>query len=187
MTYLLSIDPGLSTGIVLGEYGDDAAWDLVARWQVAGGVKGLCDWWEDNVWAGIDAFQILNVNMGDGDWILANEDVICEKFTPLAGKGFNHTEKNLEPLRVEGALLALGLNPVWRRPAQQYWVTEENAQGKRRKQKAWIKTNFPDLYMTGATFGQPDAEDGWSALLHSLSYMRSIKHEPTLKHYWPEG
>ena len=39
--YVLSIDPGLSTGVALLSYGEDSPVELVEGWQFTGGVAGL--------------------------------------------------------------------------------------------------------------------------------------------------
>lgn len=170
---LLAFDPGMSTGWCHGTYTVGDPWRLERFGQIEGGLGGLMPWlhWENP----------------------KADTVISERFVPLAGQGFSHTAKSVEPLRVEGALVALGYlpadtnDPRWQRPASQYWVSGKNATEKRRKQKAWVKENHPELYKTGKKdLGTKDAEDYWSALFHSLAYMRKIGHEPTIRHYWPE-
>jgi hypothetical protein len=154
----------------MGVFSDKQSWWLDDYAQIDGGTEGFLDWW----FADKKPF----------------DRVIVEKFTPLVNKGFSHTEGSIEAKKVEGAIEAVlypAQKPIYQRPAQQYWVPGKNATEKRRKQKLWVKENHPKLYKTGKDVGQKDAEDYWSALFHSLTYMRNLRHAPTLKHYWPEG
>lgn len=173
MTQLIAFDPGLSTGVVVGHYSDTEPWRLHKFWQIEGGLEGFLDW--------------------DATTAYMCDDAVAERFVPLAGQGFSHTAGSVEPLRVEGALVALAYMPAdptadgWQRASQQYWATGANAKEKRKKQKAWVKENHPELYKTGKDVGCKDAEDYWSALFHSLARMRHLKHGPTLKHYFPTG
>lgn len=52
--YLLSIDPGLSTGLALLKYADETAPELVQAWQISDGAGGLETWlreyWIDSGW-----------------------------------------------------------------------------------------------------------------------------------------
>lgn len=172
MTALLSIDPGMSVGWCLGSYTDTEPWMLDDFGQFEGGLGGFMAWSETMPRA---------------------DNRVVERFVPLTGQGFSHTAKSVEPLRVEGAVVALGLMPAdptaegWHRASQQYWVSGKNAPEKRRKQKLWVKENHPELYKTGKDVGCRDAEDYWSSLFHSLTYMRHLRHMPTLSYYWPEG
>lgn len=171
MTTLISFDPGKSTGVVVGIYSDTMPWTLTEFWQIEGGLGGFLNWHSQS-----------------HGW--PHDKAISERFVPLAGQGFSHTADSIEPLRVEGALAAFNYLPAdpaadgWQRAGSQYWLPGKNATEKRRKQKAWVKENHPELYKTGKNVGCKDAEDYWSALFHTFAYLRRIKHEPTLKHYW---
>lgn len=52
--YLLSIDPGVSTGVALLAYEDNSAPELVQAWQFTGGMTGLLAWiqtmWREAGW-----------------------------------------------------------------------------------------------------------------------------------------
>lgn len=52
--YLLSIDPGLSSGVALLKYADETAPELVQAWQISDGAGGLETWireyWIDSGW-----------------------------------------------------------------------------------------------------------------------------------------
>lgn len=192
MTYILAIDPGLSSGIVLGKFSDTEAFERVAFWQVEGGLAGFLEW-ADRYW-GYDHedgyYYLVEPYVAEGQLI-----VCAEKFTPLTNKGFSLTLDSVEPLRIEGALVALGLMPAefpdaehrWQRPAMQYWTSGDSVAEKRRKQKAYIKKVRPDWYVTGKSVGCKDAEDVWSAMFHAISHMRHLRHRPTLEALFPDG
>lgn len=183
MTYLLAIDPGKSTGIVLGEYGDEQPWTRIGYWQVAGGIGGFLEWCF-NHWSNTGIFWL-------NDETSMEVIGVCERFIPLSGGGFAQTSDSVEPVRIEGALIALGLMPAdysdkrWQRPASMYTQGGSNKAERLRASRAFLKSH--DLLLTGKNVGQKDADDAISATLHSLAYMRKIKHAPTLGHYWKEN
>lgn len=139
--YVLSIDPGVSTGVALLSYEDDSPAQLVKGWQFTGGVAGLTAWrkthwrdaYRDSEW-GYDfgprfspepgRFWDLHVetlyeeqynsDTDDYDQVETekkNLTVICEKFTARNTQGFSYTTASLEPLRGEGALIDRGIMP----------------------------------------------------------------------------
>lgn len=167
MTYLLTIDPGLQTGVALGEYGDDLPYRVVQGWQIAGGAEGFLRW-----------VTIQDAVMAEGQVTYGFDRVVAEKFTPRAMAGFSHTQASTEPLRVEGVIVALGLDPVWRQPSQQYWVAGKSVPEKRKKQKAQLKEW--GMYKMPKELGHKDSEDYCSAVFHAISWLRSQHHRPTL-------
>ncbi|USH44515.1 RuvC-like resolvase [Microbacterium phage Cassita] len=139
--FVLSIDPGVSTGIALLSFEEDSPAELVQGWQFTGGVAALKDWrkrhwrdaYRDSEW-GYDfgprfspdprRFWDLHTetlyeeqyNPDSDDYDLVetekkNLTVICEKFTARATKGFSYTTASLEPLRGEGALIDREIMP----------------------------------------------------------------------------
>lgn len=164
--YILSFDPGKSSGIAFVAF-DESAVYLDDVWQVENGVIGLWDWVETNVYT-VGA---------------SNTTIISEKFTPLSGGGFNQTLDSVEPLRAEGALIALGLmpdypDPRWRRPDRQYLYGGGSLAEKKRRAHRFLKDS--GFYVTGKDVGCKDANDARSAMLHGLSYLAQVvKHKPT--------
>lgn len=164
------IDPGRSTGIVWGSYSDTQPWTREGFAQIPDGVAGVVKWVSENKWS-------RKYEWGS------------EKFIPLSGNEFSHTLGSVEPLRVEGALIALGLLPAeypapqWQRADQQYFCGGDNVREKRKRSKAWLKEH--GLYLTGRSVGQKDAEDVISATLHALSWARK-HHEPSQRFYFPD-
>lgn len=168
--YVLSIDPGVSTGTALLSFEGDSPAELVEGWQFSGGVKGLLEW-----------------HYNDFDVTLYRKGliVIAEKFTARNTRGFSYTTASLEPLRGEGALIALGLMPDytladkrWRDPSLQYFSGGTGKAERKKRQHAFLKAN--GFYRTGKDFGTADADDYRSAAAHGIAYVaRELKHRPT--------
>lgn len=171
MTQILFCDPGRSTGLAWGHYGEATPFTLDGYAQVDGGLPGLLIW--------------LNENQSTADshvwW--------AEFYKPYSAI---QTIDSMYPKYVEGALVTLGymhdydLDPArWRTSNYQYVVSGKNAAEKKRNQLAWIKENHPELYVTGKMVGQSDADDVRSAIGHLLSIMRDkLGHRPTIEKYW---
>lgn len=182
----LVIDPGLSTGMCLFEWGDNLPFAVRQLWQFTGGAAGLA--------AALKAIKITVDN--DGTIILADgEDeaevldaLIVEKFTPRPHEGFSHTQASVEPLRGEGVLIGLGLEPFiqWREPSQQYFMGGDSLADKKKRSRRFLETF--EIKPTGKDVEQPDADDAISATLHAIAWLRHKKHMPTLLHYFaPKG
>lgn len=189
--YVLSIDPGLSTGISLLSYGATSLPVLEGKWQFSGGVRGFTRWFasqtEDSHYRSGWSFTptedgLLELSFFEDDFV-----TIAEKFTARGQNGFSLRTDALEPLRVEGAMIALGLMPDydkaekrWVDPAQQYIAGGKDKATKKRRQHALLK--HLGYYVTGKDVGCPDADDVRSSLAHALGYlMRVEKHEPTYR------
>lgn len=171
--YLLAIDPGRSSGAVLGYYNHTEPFVPVQSWQLGGGVIGLRDWWRSAR--------------------LIYDEVVVEKYVPLSGQGFAQTLDSVEPLRCEGFLVSEGVvedyqpkSPQWQRANEQYFRGGTGKVDKRKRSKLWLKEH--GLYLTGGQLEpkRPDSEDRTSALLHAFARMRKINHGPTMAHYFKE-
>lgn len=169
MSYLLSIDAGKSTGIALLSYSNTEPASLVAGWQFGNGVTGFLDWYYE-------------VYAGD---TLENSEKIAEKFQPINHSNYALTTDSVEPLRLEGSLITLGLMPDytkeekrWRRPADQYIFGGDSKARKKQMQHRWLKEN--GFYLTGKDLETPDADDYRSAAAHGISYLvKVLEHKPT--------
>ena len=178
--YVLSIDPGLSTGVALLSYGEDSPVELVEGWQFTGGVAGLIQWVERYYRGPSWGWQF---SPGGRPYFPVR--VVAEKFTARNTKGFSYTTASLEPLRGEGALIALGPMPDytlaekrWRDPGLQYFVGGSGKAERKKRQHAFLKAN--GFYRTGKDFGTADADDFRSACAHGVNYIaRELKHRPT--------
>ena len=168
---ILSFDPGLSTGIALGEYSDEKPYTLISAYQIPNGLAGLLQWLHG-------PYGVLKDRYAD---ILT----IAEKFQPINHSDYALTTASVEPLRCEGALVALNVmpdfpNPRWRRPAEQYFVGGVDLADKKKRAYAFLKDN--GMYVTGKTVGCPDADDARSAILHGIAYvMKSQKNRATFE------
>lgn len=180
MNTLISIDPGLSTGVICGTYSDTEPFRVTHAFQIEGGVEGF-----------LSKVKLSQTSLGvfghisesyyfNGD---TPKTVLVEKFTARgsANAGFSYRTDALEPLRVEGAILALGVMPTWVSPQQQYFLGGGSKAEKLKNRNAWFKEH-KDLgyYITGKDVGCKDADDARSALAHCISYLRREKHLPTL-------
>lgn len=184
--YVLSIDTGVSTGIALLSFEEDSPAELVQGWQFTGGVAGLLQWFgqytEDSpFFTGWTLPEIGEV----GFYYDEAPTVVAEKFTARNTRGFSYTTASLEPLRGEGALIALGLMPDytlaekrWRDPGLQYFAGGSGKAERKKRQHAFLKAN--GFYRTGKDFGTADADDFRSSAAHGINYIaRELKHKPT--------
>lgn len=175
-TYILSFDPGKSSGIAFGKITDNHPYRLVEAWQVEGGVTRIGQWVrayhasdDDEWWVGRDGLKV--------------DHVISEKFTPLQHSNFNLTMDAVEPLRCEGALVTLGVMPdypneKWRRPADMYVYGGANLAEKKKRGRQFLKDH--GMYRTGKQVGCKDSNDATSATWHGISYaIKGLGHKPT--------
>lgn len=175
MNYILSIDPGVETGWALGAYGQSQPYELRASGQIIGGLAGFRRW--------------FSCRPDDRVWNAALQDLICEKFVPLAGE-FSFTLDSLEPLRIEGYLIGTGRMPdypavCWQRASCQVLMGGKNLAERKRNSDDLLKEH--GLWQTGANLERPNANDANSAIKHALWYLKNtLAHEPTLDEYWGE-
>jgi hypothetical protein len=148
--YILSIDPGLSSGVALIGYEPDKAPWLEKAWQFGTGVAGMKAWirkyWSGSFWdsyndepntrgfyswkMGVDGPLDFDGHIehnyesdNEDDWeaeVPGNVIVIAEKFTARNTKGFSYTTASLEALRVEGGLVWEGLMPDYSPSEKRY-------------------------------------------------------------------
>lgn len=188
MKTLISIDGGMSTGISVGTYSDIDPYELGAFFQFEGGVEGFIK----KVYTSENGYgdQLIRVREGSvhGDLVLGDEEeltVVAEKFTARGGgQGFSLRTEHLEPLRVEGAMLAMGLKPHWRSPQHQYFAGGKTKAEKKKAQHKWLKDH--GLYVTGKMVDSPDADDVRSSIAHAIAWLVSQRHKPTIEHYFKE-
>lgn len=216
MNTLISIDPGMQTGISVGTYSDTEPYTLTHSFQIGGGVEGFIkkvrvskgEDWTMRAYAYLHVGGRTDFSLGSeepfecedkrypecpdddhlcyrDEWV-SNTEVIAEKFTSRGGgQGFALRTEHLEPLRIEGAMLALGLQPHWVSPPQQYFAGGKTKPEKKKAQHRWLKEH--DLYVTGKMVDSPDADDVRSSIAHAIAYLVRQKHMPTIQHYFKEG
>lgn len=189
MTTLVVIDPGLSSGICVGEYSDTEPFQPTHAFQIEGGLTGFFRDFkvQKDFEYGMNDLWIRNtcVDMWDRDAV----QFVCEKFTPRQSL----TLKSAEPLRIEGALVQMGIvpdyvqgekNPQWQHPPAQYFCGGQSLTEKKKRSREFLKKH--DLHLTGKMVGCKDADDAISARLHAFAFMRRIRHMPTLRYYFGE-
>lgn len=197
MKTLISIDAGKSTGIAVGTYSDTDPFKLTHVFQIEGGVEGFIKRVSYRYHSDSFFFTVEHLKREPGDDLFAYFDchydsvndrdditVIAEKFNARGkGNGFAYTTDSLEALRVEGAILALGIRPIWVQPAQQYFAGGDSKSSTTNAHR-WLKAN--GLHITGKDVNCKDANDARSAILHCISYLRRIGHKPTIDFYFPK-
>lgn len=173
--YILSIDSGMSSGFALGKFDNENPYQLVKAWQIEGGLEGLLEWLK---WHFTEGTLGWYVDITEDELL-----VISEKFQPINHENYALTRDSVEPLRCEGALIALGVmphfpHPTWRQPKEMYLYGGRTLAEKKKSAYAFLKAN--QMHVTGKTVGCKDANDARSATLHGISYAsRVLKHEPT--------
>jgi len=222
--YLVSIDPGMSTGVTVGTYSDTDPYTLLNAYQIEGGVEGFLEFvdvrdgetFPDEKYytcvsfgkpftEGGSSYYLVEEVFQECEWqadtrcdededgskhqcydtfVTSPTTVVAEKFTARgSGNAFSYRTNALEPLRIEGALLALGLEPSWQYPQNMYFMVPSGFKGNKKSlAHKWLKDN--GLYVSPKDVGCKDADDVRSSILHALVYMRKIGHKPTLERYF---
>lgn len=169
--YLLSVDPGKSTGIALGLYGEHVPYTRIKFWQVEGGTEGFCDWYLDHDGGMVDVVDHLVTLFGEdggGEKRRVRFQKVVEKFILNPGNTFT---ADLTPVEIQGALMAFGEAPVWHNRTDKVLVKD-----------SVLKEN--DLWVTGAMVECKDGRDVNDATIHALAHMIKLRHKPTLEHYF---
>lgn len=155
MTEILSIDPGMSTGLIAASVKDDKLPEIRWKEQIEGGLPGLLE---------IEIWEYLQKDV-----------VICESFHPRQ-MARSYKLNELEPLRIEGYLVA-HVEPVFRQPEQRKLIKGDDfIPSARFLEWAGYWTLPSELPIK-----PKDADDANSAMMHLFSYLRSRKHRPTVK------
>lgn len=175
--YILSIDPGLSSGVALLKYTDETAPELVQAWQFGGGAETL-DYWVDTPRLPL---RLVGSGVYGASGVLRYRSesltTIAEKFNARNTGSFSYTTSSLEPLRCEGVLLAHSLPDTYVQPPQQYVFGGKDKADKKKRQHRFLKES--GFYRTGKDLDAPDADDFRSACAHALAYMMRTGHKPT--------
>lgn len=161
-SYLLSIDPGRSTGISLGIFSDAEAYELVDSWQPRGGAEGFIDWWQSGK---------LFAAMGpwtDGDVMISERFIL--RSSPKDGR-----VPDIEPVRIEGVMLGMGLRVLY----QDRWMKASVDDQILKDHGLWV-TNKE----ARERFDHTDARDVNDSIIHGLAFLKSRKHLPTLRKFW---
>lgn len=165
--YILSFDPGVSTGVSLVELPEDGPPRLVEGWQFTGGPVALLEW--------VSSHREL----------LDSVDHVCvEKFKPINHSNYALTMASVTPLVCEGVLLATGIIPTYpewvgfRKPGDHYVVGGASLADKKKRLRAFLKDT--ENYRMPKELGTPDSDDFASAAGHAFAYaMKVLNHRPT--------
>lgn len=189
MTYLLSIDPGMRTGITLGFFDDETPYRREAYWQIDGGLPGLRKEWK---WHHVDHGG--SIYWSDADDFRSDPERsnyyasktqtvwVVEKFVPLPmARSFKLNE--LEPIRIEGAIEDwVDGDVVWQRSGAMV-LSGGDTPAQRKKNSDQILKDH-GFWLTGKKdLGMSDANDVNAAQKHAFGYLRSIDHRPTMMKY----
>lgn len=164
MPYTIAFDPGEASGITVGYFDDERPWEIVAATIVTGGAEGLRDFLLEN----------HSHLAPEGLRLQDFEHVICERFVPDGTPGARLT---VSP-QGEGVVLALFPHTEvhWQlRTAKTVGMKNRPAADERMKQLG-VWTAAGDVQHT-------DGRDANDATLHSIAYMKAIRHRPTIS-WW---
>ena len=168
MPYLISFDPGVYTGLAIGRYDVDTPYEFERAHQTSGGAEGLPT---DNI---INLWAVLQYD--------EPVEVVSEKFTPRNLAGMSHTQESVEPLRVEGVLVALFEDIHWQEPSAQNLVTGKTPAETKKLSDDFLR--YHGLYQEPSTIEGRQKNDANSAIKHALAYLKGIGHKPTIDKYW---
>jgi hypothetical protein len=176
--YILSIDPGLESGISVLSYTEETLPVLEYATQFRGGAEGMSDWFSSRQVEPHIGFRV------DAAWI-EPEDVICEAFTARNTKNFNYTTVSLEALPVIGVLIDRGLvdrndRKRYRDPKFQYLVGGDSLADKKKRRDQFLEDS--GYYVGRKEIGETlkDYNDARSSVAHGIAYLaREMKHKPT--------
>lgn len=159
MSKILSMDPGMSTGIVHAAVEDDALPEILMKWQVEQGLPGVNDWGYEN-----------HLTAGFADRL------VCERWHPRPGAR-SYKLDELEPIRIEGMLESFYDDILlFRQPEQRHLFKESD-----RFEKSAAFLQWAGYWTTGSEVGCKDANDANSAMMHLFGYLRDNKHRPTVR------
>lgn len=165
MTYQLSIDPGLNSGIALGFYDSLTPYRLIHRWQIHEGLDGFLDWW--------DAESI------------GFDELVVEKFI-LASNVFT---ADITPKAIEGAIITLmryqapHVPIMWQPRTDKSALTGYPESAKTKAQRQRVRFDFLDrfgLFKPGA-----ENDDSNDAITHALVSLKKRRHMPSMMAFWP--
>ena len=165
--YLMTIDPGKSTGIVLGYYDAITPYRLLERWNVLGGLEGFLYWWEEHIISGETVF----------------DELVVESFCLDPDNEFS---ADLTPVHIEGALMTImrdsDIPIIWQPRTDKAALKPYPPDCKTTTQRQRFRFDFLDQY---GMFAKGEAStDSNDAVTHSLVHMKKIGHAPSLLAFW---
>lgn len=159
MTRILSIDPGMNTGISLGYFDATTPFQLLERWQVHGGLQGFIRWWERER----PKF----------------DELLSEKFI----LGDDEFRADLTPVLIEGAIQTLYRGSIlWQPRTDKAGLIGYPPSAKTKAQRQRVRFDFLERFgMFRAGIENDDSND---TIVHSLVSLKRRRHMPTLRAYF---
>ena len=158
MSHILSIDPGLITGLSIGYYSNTEGYSLERAWT--------------------RSFQHLSDDLWNRDFP-AGVLTVIERFVPQSGAEYTLKEDDLAGVEVIGMLKHRLDHPekiAWRTRNQ------KSIAGSPEKSDQILKDH--GLWQTGSMVDWHDGRDVNDSILHALGYLKDINHIPTLRNYF---
>lgn len=162
MTYILSIDPGLITGLSVGHYSKSHGYELEKAWTRD--FRGL----SDDLWNNTIPYDNKTVK-------------VIERFVPQSGAEYTLKEDDLAGVEIIGMLkhaLALPDQIIWRTRGQ------KSIAGSPERSDQILKDH--NLWQTGSMVDWHDGRDSNDSILHALGYLKDTNHIPTLREYFKD-
>lgn len=155
MSRILTIDPGMESGLVVASVDDDSLPEILWKGQTQGGLVGAL-----KTLASIQA-------------AFAPSKVVCEAFSPRPGQRSWRLDE-LEPLRWEGWVFGWEPQTVFRRPESRKLINGSvSASGDFLRSIGY--------WTLPSELSRPDANDCNSAMMHLFGYLRDQAHMPTIE------
>lgn len=167
MSRLLSIDPGLNSGIALGYFDAITPYRLLDRWQVHDGVPGFLRWSDSFGWTEVDVLVVEK-------FILDPSNNFTADLTPVALEGVIQTV-----LHERGIDLPI----AWQPRTDKAILTGYPKTAVKKVQRQRVRFNF--LKRFGLFVPGTENDDSNDAVCHALIYLKKTGHYATAFRYWP--
>lgn len=166
MPYILSVDPGKTTGWAYGHYSDKHAYTLEGFGVTHNGLEGFVDWWiADSARFQASIFVVEGFRLrGSNEFTAALDGV------EIIGWFKGHFKLLIE---VYGLAESPENMLVFQMPTDKALVPD-----------SLLKSH--GFWKTGKDVGHTDGRDVNDAIIHGIAYLFKQKHRPTLDAYFLE-
>lgn len=147
---ILTIDPGMSTGVVYAE-ADDRELMILERLQVEGGLEGFVEYMRDASFA--------------------YDYTVCERFRIMSKV---YRQREVEPLRIEGAMYYLTDTEVHWQYNEAMLIGGRHGSAAKNKRAADRVLKELGIWTTGSQIGDKDADDVNSAMKHLIHFLNMM-------------